>query len=331
MPRQALSTHIILIILILIGCNPSTDRKGFSGASTEKVHILPYGQALFSLDPLEIEKGLDTLVRNYSFFLGDDPDTLAVLQIRDFIMDPLNRQLATDCEMKYRDIGFLEEGLASLFGNCKRNIDGFRQPQVYSYVSGLLYESPIQYIDSVLIIGLDMFLGRDYEAYRAVGLPVYMTARMDKANILPECARQIATSLVPTETEPKVLLDHMILHGKVLYAMDLLLPETPDSLKIGYTAKQVKWCRENEKELWRMLIDQELLFSPDPLVVRKFIQDGPFTAGLPDGAPAMLGKYIGWQIVRSYMDKHREMSLEQLFNAADSQIILSESGYKPKK
>jgi uncharacterized protein YjaZ len=73
------------------------------------------------------------------------------------------------------------------------------------------------------------------------------------------------------------------------------------------------------------------LFSPDPLVIRKFIQDGPFTAGMPEGAPAMLGKWAGWQIVRSYMNKHRDVSLEQLFKTTDSQVILSESGYKPKK
>jgi uncharacterized protein YjaZ len=137
--------------------------------------------------------------------------------------------------------------------------------------------------------------------------------------------------LIPPETAPKILLDHMILHGKVLYAMDLLLPETPDSLKTGYTAAQSEWCLDNEKELWQLLIDQELLFSPDPLVIRKFIQDGPFTAGMPEGAPAMLGKWTGWQIVRSYMNKHRDVTLEQLFKTTDSQVILSESGYKPKK
>ena len=58
-----------------------------------------------------------------------------------------------------------------------------------------------------------------------------------------------------------------------------------------------------------MMIDQDLLYSSDPLVIRKFIQDGPFTAGMPEGAPAMLGKWIGWQIVRNYMQKNEETDL----------------------
>jgi hypothetical protein len=323
--------YLCLIVLGLSGCSQPPDHQASPPGNIVPVEIMPYGQALFALDPLQVEKGLDTLADQYRFFLGDNPDTLAVLQIRDFIMDPLNRQLATDCQVKYRETRFLEEGLAGLFANCRENVPGFRQPAVYSYVSGLLYESPVQYNDSVLVIGLDMFLGRDYEPYRAVGLPVYATARMEKENILPECARQIAHSLFPPKTATVNLLDHMILEGKVLYAMDRYLPGTPDELKIGYTPDQLEWCRENEKSLWTMMIDQELLFSGDPLLIRKFIQDGPFTAGMPDGAPAMLGKWIGWQIVRHYMDKNDETNLQQLFGNPDSQQILSRSGYKPKK
>jgi hypothetical protein len=45
----------------------------------------------------------------------------------------------------------------------------------------------------------------------------------------------------------------------------------------------------------------------------------------------MLGRWIGWQIVRSYMKKNKETSLSELFSFSDSQQILSESGYKPKK
>ena len=322
---------LIFLFVVISGCRQS-GKSTISGVQEiEPVIIRTYGEDLFALDPLNPEPGLDSLIDKYHFFLGKEIDTLSLLQLRDFILDPLNRQLAEDCKKQYPDALFLQRELGMLFGQCVKHIPGFRQPEVYTYISGLLYESPVQYLDSVLIIGLDMFLGYDYPAYRAVGLPVYLTRRMESVNILPECARQVASSLIPPETAPKILLDHMILHGKVLYAMDLLLPETPDSLKTGYTAAQSEWCLDNEKDLWQLLIDQELLFSPDPLVIRKFIQDGPFTAGMPEGAPAMLGKWTGWQIVRSYMNKHRDVTLEQLFKTTDSQVILSESGYKPKK
>jgi hypothetical protein len=182
-----------------------------------------------------------------------------------------------------------------------------------------------------MIIGLDMFLGRDYESYRAAGLPLYMTKRMEKENIIPECARQIAMSMVPENAQPATLLDFMILHGKILFAMDRFLPGTADSLKIGYSESQINWCNDNEASIWRLFIDQEMLYKTDAFLNNRFIQDGPFTAGLPEGSPAMLGRWIGWQITRSYMKKHSETGLNQLFELSDSQQILSKSGYKPKR
>lgn len=319
-----------LILFVLAGCRENKVPLS-ADIKPENVVIHPYGKALFSLDPLNPGQPLRALTKEYGFFLGNSLDTVQILQIREFIMDPLNRDLAENCKQAYPDMKFLEEGLGQVFARGKLAIPGFESPSVYTYISGLLYEMPVQYIDSVLIIGLDMYLGRNFEPYRAIGIPMFMSRRMESQNILPECARQIAISLIPPGTNPKTLLDYMVLEGKVLYAMDMLLPPTPDSLKIGYTSDQYEWITDNEKSVWRMMIDQDLLYSSDPQVTRKFIQDGPFTAGMPEGAPAMLGKWIGWQIVRNYMQKNEETNLTGLFNSTDSQIILSKSGYKPKK
>ena len=322
---------IILIILLFSGCHHPSMKPGTESGKAVEVKILPYGLDLFALDPFNLEPGLDSLKKRYSFFLGNELDAQKVMQIRDFITDPLNRELAEKCAERYYDMTFLEKGLEDLFSRCRTNFPEFKDPAVYTYVSGLLYEMPVQYPDSALVIGLDMFLGKDFEPYRAVGLPAYMTRRMEKENILPECARQITIRKLPAAESPKTLLDNMILEGKILYALDILLPGTADSLKIGYTGNQMDWCGENEKNVWRMMIDKELLYQSDAKTISRFIQDGPFTAGMPEGAPAMLGKWVGWQIVRSYLQKNKGLTLEELFNATDSQIILSKSGYKPRK
>jgi hypothetical protein len=320
----------LILAIIAISCHPGINTHE-PQTQVEKVRIADYGKALFALDPAKVKEGLDSLSGEFHFFIGDDPDTLKVIQIHDFISDPFNRELFKKSGEVYPDLNFLEDELTKTFGNIKTVYPEFQVPRVYTYISGLLYEYPVQYIDSVLVIGLDMFLGWDFEQYRAAGLPVYLTRRMEPQNIIPECSRQIAFALLPENLQTKTLLDQMVFHGKVLYAMDLFLPETADSLKIGYTKSQLKWCFENETELWRLFIDQEMLFRSDAVLNSRFILDGPFTAGLPDGSPAMLGRWIGWQIVRNYMKKNSGITLRQLFELADSQQILSQSGYKPKK
>jgi len=326
------SALVFLILLIsAFSCGPDKNSREKTGAKQESLKIADYGRALFALDPIHVQEGLDSLSYKFHFFIGDDPDTLKVIQIREFIMDPFNRELAAKCLEKYPDLTFLEDGLSGVFSNIKSVSPDFNVPRVYTYISGLLYESPVEYIDSVMIIGLDMFLGWDYENYRAAGLPVFLTRRMEQQNILPECARQVAISLMPEGAKQKTLLDFMLYHGKVLYAMDLFLAANADGLKIGYSKEQMKWCSENEAAIWRLFIDQEMLYRYDPFLHSRFIQDGPFTAGLPDGSPAMLGRWIGWQIVRSYMKKNSATDLHALFELTDSQYILSNSGYKPRK
>jgi hypothetical protein len=330
MKRSALAV-LWLTMIIFYGCQPGIKPQQPDQAQFEKVKIIDYGHALFSLDPNNVKEGLDSLSGEFHFFIGDNPDTLKVIQIRDFISDPFNRGLYEKSREVYPDFDFLEDGLTKTFGTIKAIYPDFKVPQVYTYISGLLYEYPVQYIDTVLVIGIDMFLGWDFEQYRAAALPVYLTRRMEPRDMIPECSRQIAFSMLPQNFQPKSLLDQMIVHGKILYAMDQFLPDTPDSLKIGYTTSQLKWAVDNEASLWRLLIDQELLFRNDAGLNTRFIQDGPFTTGLPSGSPAMLGRWLGWQIVRSYMKKNPGTSLQQLFEQTDSQLILSQSGYKPKK
>lgn len=293
--------------------------------------IRNYGEALFSLDPAFISKGLDSLKKEFSLFTGDVIDTLQILQLRDFVTDPFNRELAGKCREEFPDLEFLSRELSVVFNLAEMEFPGFQKPEVYTYVSGLLYEHPVHYDDSVLVIALDMFLGWGFEPYRAAGIPVYMTRRMERQNIAPECCREIARFYMPEDLPAKTLLDQMILHGKLLYAMDVLLPSAPDSLKIGYTADQFKWIRQNERSVWMLLMDQEALYRSDPQLKTRFIQDGPFTSGLPEGAPAMLGRWIGWQIARSYMKKNPETTLVELFAITDAKKILSASGYKPGK
>jgi hypothetical protein len=331
MKKSILILSLSLLILIAGGCRHGIKSQEPLKVAVEQVKIADYGRSLFSLDPMNVGEGLDSLSVPFRFFIGEKPDTLKVIQIRDFIVDPFNRELADKCLEKYPDLTFLGNGLTETFGYIKGAYPAFRIPAVYTYISGLLYEYPVSYLDSVLIIGLDMFLGWNEEQYRKAGLPVYMTRRMEQRNIIPECARQVAFSMIPTESDPKTLLEFMVLHGKILYAMDLFLPDTPDSLKIGYTSSQMKWSNENESSVWRLFIDQEMLYKSDAFLINRFIQDGPFTSGLPEGSPAMLGRYTGWQIVKSYMQKHPSTDLITLFSLEDAQMILSKSGFKPKK
>ena len=107
------------------------------------------------------------------------------------------------------------------------------------------------------------------------------------------------------------------------------MPDMEDTLKIGFTKKQVDWCEKHEKDIWGLLIKNKFLYSTELDVISKFTGEGPFTTGLAKESPARTGVWIGWRIVRNYMNKNSKITLEELMNENDAQKILSTSKYKP--
>ncbi len=122
----------------------------------------------------------------------------------------------------------------------------------------------------------------------------------------------------------------MIHKGKLMYFVDALLPNAHDSVKIGYTAKQLDWCERNEAQMWSQLIEHKMLYSNNRMDIVRYTNDGPRTSGFPLESPGKTGVWIGWQIVREYMDKYPETTLPELMKNSDYQQILNDSKYFPE-
>ena len=57
--------------------------------------------------------------------------------------------------------------------------------------------------------------------------------------------------------------------------------------------------------------------------------EAPFIQGFPDGSPGRIGHWLGWQIVKAYMEKNPTISIEKLMTHNNAQKLLNESKYKP--
>ena len=117
-----------------------------------------------------------------------------------------------------------------------------------------------------------------------------------------------------------------------MYLKDVLLPDYSDAEKMGYTPEQIKWCEENESYMWRYFIEGELLYSADQKLVTRFINPAPFSKfylEIDNESPGQVGAWIGWQMVRSYMENNKVPVADLL--KTDAKEIFSKSKYKPKK
>jgi uncharacterized protein YjaZ len=130
----------------------------------------------------------------------------------------------------------------------------------------------------------------------------------------------------------KNLLSQMVYFGKELYLKDLFLPTYTDAEKMGYTPEQIVWCQENESYIWRYFIEREMLFSDEQKLTSRFIDPAPFSKfylEIDNDSPGQVGSWIGWQIVRSFMENN-DVTVDQLLKT-DAKEIFEKSKYKPKK
>jgi hypothetical protein len=203
-------------------------------------------------------------------------------------------------------------------------------PRLISFISGFSYTIVVD--DSLLAFGLDMYLGEDSEYYPRLGIPKYRFLNMSPDHIVSDCMKAWMATEYELGKEDNDLLSQMIYHGKLLYALDRLLPEHSDAIKAGHTEEQIEWCKSNEADVWFHFVDRNVLYEIDNNVLTKYLNEGPFTPGFPDGSPGEIGKWIGWQIVRKYMQSHPDVTLAQLFEGElTAQQLLTESKYKPNK
>ena len=243
-----------------------------------------------------------------------------------FVSDTLIRELETNVAENIDTIQ-LRKNLEFAFRHYKYYFPEKEIPIVYTCISGL--NQSVVTAEKLIGISLDKYLGTNSRFYKQLGLPVYKRRNMHPEKIVPDAIYAWAVTEWPKSDNANNLLSQMIHEGKMLYFMDAMLPEISDTLKIGFTKKQLDYCRKNEASMWTFMAEQKLLFSTDRMSIKRFIDDGPYTTPFTDQSPARTGAWLGWQIVRSYMNQNKDVELADLINNADFQMILNQSGYRP--
>ncbi|MFP4065297.1 MAG: hypothetical protein ACLFN2_00840 [Bacteroidales bacterium] len=321
--------------LLFKGCS-AWERKPFyeadiSGVRLDPIRISRYETVLFELNPFELRKEITPHIEEFKFFLGEgleDPE--GVEQLYNYVTDPLLIELYNDSNEIWPDLDNLEESLTRAFRFYKYHFPESTIPGVYSYLSGIDYQNPVIYSEGHLIIALDTYLGSDYPYYEELSIPTYKRRWMRPERVPADVMQVLADEkLELVSPQPETLLEHMIHEGKRLFFLDCMLPDTPDSLKMKYTAAHQQWMENNQGRAWTYKLDNELLYSSDFAAIQKFIREAPFTAPFSQHSAPRTGTWLGWQIVREYMRRNQEISLQELLLETNAGKILNEARFRP--
>lgn len=256
------------------------------------------------------------------------PDTLPGYagQLERFTSDTLIRNLYHEVE---KSAGLFQESCQQVYEALDRlePLTGQKGPGfLVTFISG--FNQSFITLRGCMGIGVDNYLGTESWYYAGLGIPLYLRKNMNPANITADAVRAWLYSELPAPADEGGFLDRMIYEGKLYYIASKLLPKHSDQYLFHYSDKQLRWCLDQEKAMWKYMAEQKILFSTDRLNVRKFIEEAPFTRDFGNDSPGRVGIWIGFRIVSSYV-KASGISLRDLIGMTNSKEILSGSKYHP--
>ncbi len=242
---------------------------------------------------------------------------------------PLLDTLKMDVKNQFGDFSAQKTSLTELFKNITYFYSDFKQPEVNTLISGF-GDYVINDADSLLLIGLDYFLDSTahYQPHREE-MPDYIKRYLNKNTVDTKAAYAMSNRYVQYLPDQK-LINQMIKFGKQYYFMRKVLPCKEEYELFDYSANDWEEIQSNEYMIYSYFTKNELFYNTKGENIRLFLSDRPNCVEIGDKCPGRIGRWLGYQIVKSYAEK-TEASLQQLMSETDHIKIFVQSGYKPKK
>ena len=313
---------VLLVALVFCGCNDADKLQAEIDKIEVDVKVSRFDRAFATATVAD----LPVLKQTYPYLF---PKQYADSVWEAKLKDSVQIELFAEVGKVFPDFDEEKQGLEVLFQHIKYYFPKFTVPHVITLTSEVDYSNQVILADSLLLIGLDTYLGAEHHFYQDIQR--YIAAGLDKKFMPAHVATNFARKVVPRLSD-RTFLSEMIYAGKILYLKDKLMPNAADAIKMGYSEDQIAWAMANEEPIWRNFIEQEHLYSTDRELRLRFIEAAPFSKfglELDNESPGRLGQYIGWQIVRAFMNNN-EVTLQQLLNLSAEEIF-KKSSYKPRK
>ena len=332
--------RIIIINLLLLvtftGCKNDLLKADISDIDLD-LSIHRFDRELFTMNLDTLNNAVSTFYSKYEDFfdvfnvhvinIGAASQKYYGSYLSMFVNDPGNYEVYEYTQEVFPDMLELEEVLSTAFKRYLYFFPDSTVPEIVAYVSR--FNHKLFTVGKYVGLGLDQYLGRDCKYYDLLGTPEYMQYNMYPGKIPSDIVNVWGSANYSYNDSIDNVLNRMIYNGLLLYFSDALLPGMADSVKIGFSPDQLKFCRNNQKQMWTYLIEHKLLFLSDPLEIRKLTDDAPTTFYFPKESPGKAAVWIGWQIVREYARRNPDLSLALILGERDYQKILRESKYNP--
>ena len=315
--------YFLFLMFLFLSCQDETEADKVVNSTNLNIEIERFDQLFYKVKSIgEMHK----LSQQYPFlFPTEIPLELMVEKANDTLLNELNNEV----QSVFSNTIKLKEELESLFKYTKYYFKSAKTPRVITLINEVDDASRAIYNDSIALISLDNYLGKEHRFY--VNIPLYKTQFFESQFIVGDLAENYLLQKTPFSNSSQ-FVEKMVYFGKITYAKKLLLPNVKEAAILDYQEEQYNWAIANEYNVWSYFVENELLFSTDSKLDLRFLQAAPFSKfylELDAESPGRIGCFIGYRIVDEYMKTHK-LSLEELLTTS-SKLIYEQSKYKPSK
>ena len=325
----------VLLNLFLIGLlascgsdnSGSEDETTVNGRPLEDVLIQNFESDFRQIKEESFKQDLTVLADKYPlFFASRRPD--AEWEIR----------------MKNKELAALSDSLIDLFENkiqwkndlnkavrvYQREFVNDVMPEVFVWNSVFEMSEGVWEYDNYLIVAMEQYLGENHPYY--IQMPRYIAKQKEQKYLVRDIVKAFGNSKVSSDVEDFTFLNKMLIAGRAYYFTKRLMGDVSGDILMKYPKEKLEWAEENEGEIWKYFVNQELLYSTNAKPEERFLLEAPFSKfgqEFDNQTPGRIGEWIGLKIIESLAENNPDMSLETIMGIEDAQAILTLSKYKP--
>ena len=297
-----------------------------------------FEKVLFSLNKNNVDSVMIELDKNFGTFneifesqimqRGNMHDSIYIKELLLFVNHSDMKEAYDSTLVMYSDISFLQQDLNNAFSLFDDYFPTYPIPSITTFFGGFNY-GVVTY-DNNIAIGLENFLGYNCKFYRFLRNPEYLRFQKQKKFIVSNIMEVWFDEHFQQYLINRDFLSQMIYKGKMMLFLEKMLPDMSLQDKFRFSDTQMDWVIKNELSIWSYFIEEDVLYSTNESDFRTFLNYGPFARGMPKEAPARVAYYIGYKIIKEYINNNK-IDLEDLMYLTDSRQLLRESKYKPRK
>jgi hypothetical protein len=341
---------VFFLMLFMLGCGGCDDKKPLQTvdlkeeAKKTEVHFKRFDTDLFGSDFTNPDAASQLLYQKYggfycNFIEGDlmlaacNSDSVGRL-LKPFVTnrDILDTHKEVEKTFTPEKIQELDEELTSCIQRWNHYFPDSIVPEVIYYQSA--WNSNIATTDSTIGIALDCYLGYSNKITKQLSndaFPNYKKKNMEARFIVSDAMKGWAAYKSRAFYEQKDLLNELIFYGKLMYIAEALAPDVADSTMMNWDQEELQWAEKHEWSIWKTIANEKTMFQTRSFEINKWFTDGPFTgaANVPQDSPPQLGVWLGWKIVRQYMEKNPQLTPQDLLQEKNNQKILA--AFTPNK